>query len=159
MWAGLFIEVYTIKDDVGDRAGTVKGDGYKWSFRPRGLFGLSEVSDIPRKQMIFNFLGVILAGPFRNSLGVVWPLPFAGGYFEVGDSTHVGWFENMMEFLVRFAAVLAFDKAFHHFLFVGVAREGVGCGLFVQEHTTLVGGFGNDCVALSLGCLEEGCCF
>ena len=70
---------------------------------------MSEVSYVLSKQVVFDFLSVILAGPFRYLLGVVRSLPFSGRYFEVRDSTSVGWFENVVESLVRFASVLTFD--------------------------------------------------
>ena len=59
--------------------------------------------------MVFDFLSVILAGPFLYLLGVVRLLSFSGRYFEVRDSTSVGWFENVVESLVRFGLVLTFD--------------------------------------------------
>ena len=59
--------------------------------------------------VLSGMVAVILAGPFRYLLGVVRPLPFSGRYFEVRYSTSVGWFENMVESLVGFVSVLAFD--------------------------------------------------
>ena len=70
---------------------------------------MSEVSYVLSKQVVFDFLSVILAGPFLYLLGVVRSLPFSGRYFEVRDSNSVCWFEKVVEPLVRFAAVLTFN--------------------------------------------------
>ena len=70
---------------------------------------MSEVSYVLSKQVVFDFLSVILAGPFLYLLGVVRSLPFSGRYFEVRDSNSVCWFEKGVESLVRFAAVLTFN--------------------------------------------------
>ena len=75
MWATRWlVYVGSIKDRVGNEASAVQWDVSKQGFRPRGFFSLSKVGDVLSEQVVFNFLSVILASPFRYLLGVVGPL-------------------------------------------------------------------------------------
>ena len=119
-----------------------------------------EIVTFSRRRFCSEGIGALLGGcdgelcspcPFGDSLGIVWPLPFACWYFKMRHCAGVSWFEDVMMSFVFAAPFLTFDEPFQDGFLVYVAGEGGCCGLFMEKHGLVVCGFGHACVSLTLG--------